>query len=98
VNARPPDQPSRAINLDLGNLAEVNSVAINPGHITHVRLTGTRRQSSRKMEIHVISGSTIGMNFDEESQADEVFAEIVDAMHRAITETLPVGLPDGGET
>jgi hypothetical protein len=79
-----PAPPSSTVNLDLGNLAEVNLVAINPSHITHVRLTGTRRQASRKMEIHLVSGSTVGMNFDEETEADDMFAAIVGAMHQTV--------------
>jgi hypothetical protein len=74
-----------ALDLDLGNLAEVNRVAVNPGHITHVRLTGVRRMGGRKMEIHFVSGTIVTMNFDEEPDANEMFAQILGAMGFVVT-------------
>ena len=76
--------PPSTVNLDLGNAAELNMVCINPTHITHVRLTGTRNALNRKMEVYLTNGSTLGMNFDDPAQADAVFAQLVATLHRAL--------------
>ena len=73
----PPPPRGRVIGLDLGNLADVHLVAINPAHITHVRLTGTERLESRKLEIYMTSGLSVTMNFDESAEADARFEAVV---------------------
>jgi len=75
-----PSPKARVIGLDLGNLADVNYVAINPAHITHVRLSGTERLESRKLEIYLVSGVTVTMNFDESAKADAKFDELAAAI------------------
>jgi hypothetical protein len=72
-----PELSSRTVNIDLGNLAEVNLVSINPIHITHIRLTGVARQDSRKMEIHLTSGLNVTVNFDEPDAATAAYTELV---------------------
>jgi hypothetical protein len=72
----PPDQTNSTVNLDLGNLAELHLVALNPAHVTHVRLTGTHQGTNRKMEIFLVNGGTVGMMFDDPVEAELVFAEL----------------------
>ena len=74
----------RTVNLDLGNLSELNVVAINPAMITHVRLTGQHRVDSRKIEVTLTNGSTVGVSFDDSAKAEATFRELVLAMHRTI--------------
>ena len=78
-----PADPPATVNLDLGNAAELNIVCINPAHITHVRLTGTRNALNRKMEVYLTNGSTLGMNFDDPDQADAVFSQLVATIRRS---------------
>lgn len=65
-------------------MAELHMLAINPAHITHVRLTGTQHGLNRKMEIFLVSGESVTTSFDEPDQAEVVFTEVVRAMHRSI--------------
>jgi hypothetical protein len=74
----------RTVNLDLGNMSELNVVAINPAMITHVRLTGQHHAESRKIEVSLTSGGTVSANFDDAAKAEAVFRELVLAMHRTV--------------
>lgn len=74
----------RTVNLDLGNLSELNVVAINPAMVTHVRLTGQHHADSRKIEVSLTSGASVGVNFDDPAKAEAAFRELVLAMHRTI--------------
>jgi len=93
------EEGSRTVNLDLGNAAETNMVAINAAHITFVKLNGSMSSNSRKMELHMTNGSVIGMNFDDPSHAETVFAHVIDTINRTIPDhiaetTIPI--PAGG--
>jgi hypothetical protein len=92
-DAPPPREPllevaggemSRTVNLDLGNMAEVNMIAINASYIVSVRLTGSLSSASRKMELTLTSGTTIGMNFDDPDHAEIVFGQVVSTINRTI--------------
>ena len=74
----------RTVNLNLGNAAEANMVAINAAHIAYVKLTGSLSSMSRKMEVHMASGAVIGMNFDDPDHAESVFAEVMDTINKTI--------------
>jgi hypothetical protein len=78
------EKPMRTVNLDLGNAAETNMVAINAGHIAYVKLTGTMSSVQRKMEIHLANGAVISMNFEEADHAEKTFGEVVDTINRTI--------------
>jgi hypothetical protein len=90
------DEPlSRSVNLDLGNMAEVNMVAINAAHIVFVRLTGALSSMNRKMEVRLADGGTIAMTFDEPDHAETVFTEVVATLNRTIPDHLspPISAP-----
>jgi len=74
----------RTVNLNLGNAAEQNMVSINAAHITHVRLTGSMSSSSRKMELFLVSGSVVGMNFDDPDYAETVFSDVIETINKTI--------------
>ena len=74
----------RTVNLDLGNAAEVNMVAINASHIAFVRFTGAMSSTSRKLELSLTSGAVIGMRFDDPEYAEQVFAEIIGTINKTI--------------
>jgi hypothetical protein len=78
------DKMTRTVNLDLGNAAETNMVAINAAHIAYVKLTGTMSSVQRKMEIHLANGAVISMNFEESDHAEKTFGEVVDTINRTI--------------
>jgi hypothetical protein len=78
------DELIRTVNLDLGNMAEVNVVAINAAHIVFVRLTGAMSSVNRKMEVRLADGGTIAMTFDEPDHAEAVFTEVVATINRTI--------------
>jgi poly-gamma-glutamate capsule biosynthesis protein CapA/YwtB (metallophosphatase superfamily) len=84
TDAAPTPAQSRAVTLDLGNLADQNRVVINPAHITHVRLTGATSASNRKLEVRLVNGDTVAMNFDDPDRADRIFQGFVQAIDRAI--------------
>jgi hypothetical protein len=75
-------EPQPTVNLDLGNAAELNMVCVNPAHITHVRLAGTRNAQNRKMEIYLTNGNVLGMSFDDPEQAEAVFGQLVATIRR----------------
>jgi hypothetical protein len=75
---------SRSVNLDLGNMAEVNMVVINAAHIVFVRLTGSQSSMNRKMEVRLADGGTIAMTFDEPDHAELVFTQVVATLNRTI--------------
>jgi hypothetical protein len=74
----------RTVNLNLGNSAETNMVSINAAHIAYVRLTGSMSSTQRKLEMHLIGGAVIGMNFDDPDYAEQVFAEIIETINKTI--------------
>ena len=74
----------RTVNLNLGNAAETNMVSVNAVHISFVRLIGSVSSSSRKMELHLVSGEIVGMNFDDPDYAEQVFAQVIDTMNKTI--------------
>jgi hypothetical protein len=74
----------RTVNLDLGNAAETNMVAINAAHIVYVKLHGTMTGSSRRMELHLANGGVIGMSFDDPDHAERVFGQVIDTINRTI--------------
>ena len=74
----------RTVNLNLGNAAELNMVSINAAHITHVRLLGSLSSSSRRMELHLVSGGIVGMNFDDPDYAETVFSNVIDTINKTI--------------
>ena len=82
------DESLRTVNLNLGNMAELNMVAINAAHIVSVRLTGLMSSQTRKMELQLANGSTVGMTFDEPDHAEEVFAQVVATINRTIPDHL----------
>ena len=93
----------RTVNLNLGNAAEANMVAINASHIGFVKLMGSMSSLNRKMEVHMASGAVIGMNFDDPDHAEQVFAQVVETLNktipdhvRGVTLTIPQGA--GGVT
>ena len=59
-------------------------VSINAAHITHVRLTGSISSSSRKMELFLVSGSVVGMNFDDADYAETVFSDVIETINKTI--------------
>jgi hypothetical protein len=75
---------ARTVNLDLGNAAEVNMVAINPSHIGYVKLIGSMNSTQRRMEVHLMDGGVIAMNFDETDHAEQTFHEVVSSVNRTI--------------
>ena len=79
-----PGPAPRTVNVSLGNVAELNMLAINPAHITHVRLTGAQHGQNRKIEVSLVSGEVVGMNFDDAERAQAVFTDLLRAMHRTI--------------
>jgi hypothetical protein len=79
-----PGDASRTVNLDLGNMAELNMVAINAAHIVSVRLSGTYNSGNRKMEVSLANGSVIGMGFDDPDHAEAVFGTVVASINRTI--------------
>ena len=83
-NEAPQKSSWRTVNVDLGNMSELNVLAINPALITHVRLTGQHRVDSRKIEVYLTSGTSVGVNFDDPAKAEATFRELVLAMHRTI--------------
>jgi hypothetical protein len=88
----------RTVNLDLGNAAEVNMVAINAAHIVFAKLSGSMNSTHRKMELHLANGSVIGMNFDEPDRAERVFTQVIDTINRTIPDHLavqPIVVPQG---
>ncbi len=80
----PATQAGAVVDFDLGNLADLSRVMVNPTHITHVRLMGKQQGDSRKMEIHLVNGSIVGMNFDDPVQADLAYNELADAICRIL--------------
>jgi len=78
------EQITRTVNLDLGNAAEQNMVAINAAHIAYVKLTGSMNSDLRRMEIYIANGAVISMNFEEPDHAETTFAEVVDTINRTI--------------
>ena len=74
----------RTVNLDLGNAAEQNMVAINAAHIAYVKLTGSMNSMQRKMEIYIANGAVISMNFEEPDHAEKTFADVIDTINRTI--------------
>ena len=80
----PGDPVSRTVNLDLGNAAETNMVAINASHIAYVKLTGNMSSLQRRMEVHLANGAVISMNFQEADHAEKTFADVVDIINRTI--------------
>ena len=78
------EQITRTVNLDLGNAAETNMVAINAGHIAYVKLTGNMNSNHRKMEIYLANGAVISMNFEEPDHAEKTFADVIDTINRTI--------------
>jgi hypothetical protein len=72
------------VNLDLGNAAETNMVAIHAAHIAYVKLTGTMSSVQRKMEIYLANGAVISMNFERTSHAEKTFADVIDTIGRTI--------------
>ncbi|MEY2403499.1 MAG: hypothetical protein QOD38_1050 [Acidimicrobiaceae bacterium] len=79
---------TRTVNLDLGNAAETNMVAINAGHIAYVKLTGSMNSVQRKMEIHLANGAVISMSFDDSDHAEKTFADVIDTINRTIPDHL----------
>jgi hypothetical protein len=75
---------TRTDNLDLGNAAETNMVAINAAHIAYVKLTGSMNSNQRKMEIYIANGAVISMNFEEPDHAEKTFADVIDTINRTI--------------
>jgi hypothetical protein len=75
---------TRTVNLNLGNAAEVNMVAINAAHIAYVKLTGSVNSIQRRMEIHLANGAVISMNFEEPDHAERTFADVIDTINRTI--------------
>ena len=75
---------TRTVNLDLGNAAETNMVAINAAHIAYVKLTGSMNSNQRKMEIYIANGAVISMNFEEPDHAEKTFADVIDTINRTI--------------
>ncbi|MEY2460603.1 MAG: hypothetical protein QOG30_2433 [Acidimicrobiaceae bacterium] len=75
---------TRTVNLDLGNAAETNMVAINAAHIAYVKLTGSMNSMQRKMEIYIANGAVISMNFEEPDHAEKTFADVIDTINRTI--------------
>jgi hypothetical protein len=80
----PSGEMTRTVNLDLGNMAELNMIAINAAYIVSVRLTGSLSSASRKMELTLTSGTTISMNFDDPDHAEIIFGQVVSTMNRTI--------------
>jgi len=74
----------RTVNLNLGNAAEANMVAINPAHVGHVKLMGSLSSTQRKLEIYMLGGAVIGMSFDDPELAEEVFTEVLGSISRTI--------------
>jgi hypothetical protein len=79
---------TRTVNLDLGNAAETNMVAINAAHIAYVKLTGSMNSMQRKMEIYIANGAVISMNFEEPDHAEKTFADVIDTINRTIPDHL----------
>jgi hypothetical protein len=75
---------TRTVNLDLGNAAETNMVAINAGHIAYVKLTGSMNSVQRKMEIYMANGAVISMNFEEPDHAEKTFTDVINTINRTI--------------
>jgi len=81
----------RTVNLDLGNAAEVNMVAINAPHIAYVKLTGSTHSVQRRLEVFLANGAVIAMNFIEPDHAEKTFAEVIETINRTIPEHSPGG-------
>ena len=79
---------TRTVNLDLGNAAETNMVAINAAHIAYVKLTGSMNSVQRKMEIYMANGAVISMSFEEPDHAEKTFADVIDTINRTIPDHL----------
>ncbi|HEV3227466.1 MAG TPA: hypothetical protein VGZ52_11550 [Acidimicrobiales bacterium] len=77
-------ESARTVNLDLGNAAEVNMVAINATHIAFVKLLGSMSSTQRRMEVHLANGSVIAMNFDEVAHAEATFHDVIDSLNHTI--------------
>jgi hypothetical protein len=93
------DEGIRTVNLNLGNAAETNMVAINAAHITFVKLFGSVSSNNRKMELHMTDGSVIGMSFDDPAHAETVFTHVIDTINRTIPDHMagtPIAIPQGG--
>lgn len=75
---------TRTVNLDLGNAAEINMVAINAGHIAYVKLTGSMNSNQRRMEIYMANGAVIAMNFEEPDHAEKTFSDVINTINRTI--------------
>jgi hypothetical protein len=88
VTSMPGESVSRTVNLDLGNAAEQNMVAINAAHIAYVKLTGSMNSNQRRMEIFIANGAVISMNFDEADHAEKTFSEVIDTINRTIPDHL----------
>jgi hypothetical protein len=82
------DEALRTVNLDLGNVAELNMVAINAAHIVSVRLSGQFSSATRKMELQLANGSTVGMSFDDPDHAELIFSQVVATINRTIPDHL----------
>ena len=80
----PSSEIIRTVNLSLGNAAETNMVSINAAHIAFVRLIGSVSSSSRKMEIHLVGGEQVGMNFDDPDYAEQVFTDVIETINKTI--------------
>ena len=76
------------VNLDLGNAAEVNKVAINAAHITYVKMVGQVSSVQRRMEIFLANGAVISMNFDEPDHAEKTFSEVIAILNHTIPDHL----------
>jgi hypothetical protein len=81
-------ETTRTVNLNLGNAAEINMVAINAAHIVSAKLTGAMNSGQRRMELQLANGSVISMNFDEPDHAERTFAEVIDTINRTIPDHL----------
>ena len=79
---------TRTVNLDLGNAAEVNMVAINAAHIAYVKLSGSVNSVQRRMEIYIANGAVISMSFQEPDHAEKTFADVIDTINRTIPDHL----------
>jgi hypothetical protein len=80
----PSEIVNKTVNLDLGNAAEQNMVAINAAHIAYVKLVGSMNSMQRKMEIYIANGAVISMNFEEPDHAEKTFADVIDTINRTI--------------
>jgi hypothetical protein len=92
----PEGEAIRTVNLNLGNAAEVNMVAVNAAHIAYVKLSGSMNSLQRKMEVHLSDGEVVGMNFDDPEHAERIFTQVIDTINRTIPDHLaqtPIVVP-----